>query len=138
MVVIFHNNLKITGVQCDEFNFSHLVGKPILKGIIELIQTIPNDVVAWCHENYKEYLSYETLRAIDLPTHVIYSFNPNKTDFFNRIMGYVDLTSGIPINYENRFPTWLLSSASGVATLQLLKKALSELDEQADFDYFLK
>lgn len=138
MVQIFHNHYKITRILYDEYDFNYLKGQSVLEGISELIKVVPEASVLWCNEDYVSYLNLTVIHNLFLTSTTLYSFNPNENDFFNRVIGYVDLSSAISISYKKTYPTWLMSSEVGVASLQLFKLALELVPVNSDFDYFLK
>lgn len=139
MIVLFHDNFKITSVNSEAYELHHLIGVKLLKGIEQLSRIATDDtMLIWCHVDYTSHLNVEQIQKIDLAPNCIYSYNPNENDFFNRAMGYVDLSISMTLNYVKRYPTWLLSSKVGIAKIRLIKLALDYIPCNSDFDYFLK
>jgi glycosyltransferase involved in cell wall biosynthesis len=139
MIILFHDNSKITSIQCENFDVNHLVGTGIISGLAQLVEIAPNYYsIVWCHDRYSKNLNLDEIKKMDIPSNCIYSSNPNKKDFFDRVIGYVDLSISIAKKYENKYPSWLTSSAVGFAKLKLIKLALESIPDNSDFDYFLK
>ena len=139
MVVIYHNCFRIESVASEIVDLPHLEGLPVLRGISELATLVSNStLVVWCDVNYAHQLNLSAIEKFSLSNTSIYSFNPNHQDFFNRVMGYVDLSVAIKISPNKKYATWLMSSKVGVATLEFLKFGLSIVPQNSDFDYFLK
>lgn len=139
MVVIYHNCFRIESVISEIVGLRHLEGLPILKGISELTPFVSDaTLVVWCDVNYSNQLNLSVIEQLPLSNTSIYSFNPNTQDFFNRVMGYVDLSVAIKISPKKKYATWLMSSKVGVARFEFLKFALSIIPQNSNFDYFLK
>ncbi|WP_428225720.1 glycosyltransferase family 2 protein [Flavobacterium sp.] len=139
MIILFHNNFKITRIQSENLDVVHLVGSKVVKGLIQLVEMVPGShSIVWCHERYSGKLNLDGIKKIAISSNSLYSFNPNKKDFFDRVIGYVDLSISIAKKDKNKYPTWLVSSAVGVAKIKLIKLALESIPDNSHFDYFLK
>ena len=138
MIVVYHNKNKVIEITNVNSSFSDIDNRlSISEFLVSQAQKFPDEILLWCHINFKEELNFPEIEDLFHHKKLILSYNPSNTTFLGKSIGYVEESPFININKKVTYPTWQMSSMVGGiygSTLLAIKKE-SIFDK--DLDYFL-
>ena len=138
MIVIYHLNNKVVEVvssqnQTIDFDSTDCIAS----GINKLAVLFPNQKIAWCHFEYKEYLNLALIDEFFHHKKMLLSFCPENCDYFYEKIGYADESPYIKINKKVSFSTWQMSSLVGVIHAETLLAIKDAIPFDTNFDFYL-
>jgi glycosyltransferase involved in cell wall biosynthesis len=138
MILVFHNGKTVIElINYKATNIDSLSKKSIASVLVELAKEYPNEILVWCHQNYKEQLNVFAIEALVHHKKVLLSYNPSKEAFLDSAIGYIDASLFVKINKAVTFPTWQMSSMIGCMHAEVLLALQHTIPLDKDFDYFL-
>lgn len=138
MIIIYHNNYKITQIVSTETNnFSSELGKNIVSVLLDFAVRFEQEILVWCDENYRENLNIEIIKSLFHHPKFLFSFNPSTANYFGNGLGYIEDSAFVKVNKQARYPTWQASSTVGAIHTSVLKSCLNDIKNEKNFDYFL-
>jgi glycosyltransferase involved in cell wall biosynthesis len=138
MIILYHNGVtvielaNVKGFRIDEF--SH---KSIASILFEVAKNYPEEILVWCHQNFKEELNILAIEKLLHHKKMLLSYNPSDVSFLDSAIGYVDASLFVPINKSVTFPTWQMTSIVGCVYAKVLLAFPNEIPLDKNFDYFL-
>ena len=138
MIFLYHNNSKVTAIDSTTaIDFSNELQKDIVKAIVNIAHTNPNEILVWCHQDAKGNLNKNAIQNCFHHNKLFISFNPNNTNFLDKRIGYIEDSSFINIKKDVNYATWQMSSYCGAIHTSVVKACLNEIHLNDSFDYFL-
>lgn len=136
MIIIFHKNNKVVGIEHDGKN---IVFQPIsiIKTLFEISAEFPKELIIWCHIDFKSNLNISEFQNIFHHRKIMASFNPLQNSFLSEKIGYVEETPFVKINKKVSYPTWQMSSSVGGIYAEVLLALREDIEKNKNFDYFL-
>jgi GT2 family glycosyltransferase len=116
-----------------EFDYT----KTIASGLHEIAKQFPDKKIVWCNVAVKEQLNLEDIKTLFHHNKMMLSFSSQLHNFFDSKIGYVDESLFINVNKKVAYPTWQMSSTSGIIHASVLNAIQDEIACDADFDYYL-
>lgn len=138
MIIVYHINTKITGVvtsdnQKIEFDYQGTIAG----GLQEIAKQFPDKKIVWCHSAVKEQLNLEGIKTLFHHDKMMLSFSSTQHNFFDTAIGYVEESLFINVNKKVSYPTWQMSSVTGVIHASVLNALEDEIFCDSNFDYYL-
>lgn len=131
MIVLFHS--KNIVVDCQNYS-KDLIGSDIISSIIEISKENLDTRIAWVEDTYRSSVNYEILDQCQLND--IYFFNPKKSDFIPKEIGWIDFKSSfLNVNKSVRYSTWQVSSIAGCTYGRVISN-FQWNDKTVNFSYF--
>ncbi|WP_233264529.1 MULTISPECIES: glycosyltransferase family 2 protein [unclassified Flavobacterium] len=109
----------------------------ISEGLIQLAAGFPDEIIVWCHSNYKEHLALEKISTLFHHNKMMLSFRPKSNNFFDHSIGYIEESLFINVNKKVSYPTWQMSSYVGVIHASVLNAISDKIVCELDLDYYL-
>lgn len=138
MIVIQHNNKKITSVKVDKIEIG-VVSKTFIDEIIYLSKKYPNKVIVWSlGDIYSNYLN--EINNLDFQNeNIIYHANPSNSTTIGKDLGYIDHNSMFLLNQNVKHFSWKISSLFGVTTTNLINRVEGVLleNKKESFSFIL-
>jgi len=136
MIIVYHKNNKIVEVQAEQeiVNFAQ---STIAETIFEIAAKYPDNLMVWCHIDFKSNLNFMAFDTIFHHRKIIATYNPGLKSFLSDSIGYVEESPFIKINKKVSYPTWQMSSCVGGVHTSVLLALNGKIKIDADFDYFL-
>ncbi|MFD1294253.1 glycosyltransferase family 2 protein [Lutibacter holmesii] len=138
MIVIYHDNLKVTKVISNKtgsvpFEYNNKIAEIF----IDIAKEFPEELIFWCHQLYEDNLNLEDVHHFMSHHRMMLSYNPSENNYFVDAIGYVEQSPFININKSVKYPTWQMSSTVGVIHAAVLNALQKVIQPTLDFDYFL-
>ncbi|MBZ4041938.1 glycosyltransferase family 2 protein [Flavobacterium hibisci] len=136
MIIIYHYDSEVISVERNGVQI-YFVQKNISKSLFEIAVSYPDELMIWCHIDFKYNLNISEFEKIFHHKRIVASYNPFKNSFLSDRIGYVEESVFININKNVTYPTWQMSSCAGgihASALLALKINFSNFN---NFDYFL-
>lgn len=138
MIIIYHNNSKVIALSnAGSYSIDNAKNLTIVEFLLLLAKEYQNDLLVWCHINLKEQLDISAIEKLFHHKRLLLSYNPSKTNFIDKRIGYVDESIFINVNKTVSYPTWQMSSMVGGIYGSSLVTLKNENIHEKDFDYFL-
>jgi|688.fasta_scaffold06606_6 glycosyltransferase involved in cell wall biosynthesis len=138
MIIIYHNQLKITEIVSSEINdFPNEIGKNVVTVLLDFAEKFQNEILVWCHEIYKENLNTNEIEDLFHHKKFLFTYNPTSTNYFNRELGYIEDSPFVKVNNAIRYVTWQMSSQVGAIHSSVINACRKDLKSETNFDYFL-
>ncbi|MFN7674472.1 glycosyltransferase family 2 protein [Flavobacterium sp.] len=138
MIILYHNQSKITEIVSSEINdFPNEIGKNVVTVLLDFAEKFQNEILVWCHENYKENLNINGIDSFFHHKKFLFTFNPTSTNYFNRELGYIEDSPFVKVNKAIRYGTWQMSSQVGAIHSSIINACRKDLKSETNFDYFL-
>ena len=138
MIILCHNNFKITNIESTErTDLSNNLNRNITVVLLDLANKFENELLVWCHESQKANLNVAGITDLFHHQKLIFSYNPASITYFNREIGYIEDSPFIKVNKADRYATWQMSSCVGAVPAAVLKACLKSVKVETNFDYFL-
>lgn len=136
MIVVIHDQQKVTQLLIDEQEITTFNGERVTTVIPKLLVQYPDDLLVWCHQSAKDNVAWTSLPELfDLDRKML-SYMPN-TNFFPEAIGYIEDSISIKVNKKVTFPTWQMSSYVGGISTAVLAKVDISIWKRDNFDYAL-
>jgi glycosyltransferase involved in cell wall biosynthesis len=138
LIVLYHLNHKVVQVTVDgsqTYSFDSTIS--ISKCLHVLAQEFPDKNIFWCHFSHKENLNVEELPNYFHHAKMLLSFSTQKSNYFGRLIGYVEESIYIQVNKKVSFATWQMSSEVGLVHASVLNAIRGAIHFDANFDYYL-
>ncbi|RTY92251.1 glycosyltransferase family 2 protein [Flavobacterium sp. GT3R68] len=135
MIVAYHSDNKIIEVQSSAQNIDFDANQSIAVVLQRLAVQFPEEIIAWCHIEYKPNLNIEAISSLFHHNKMLLSYNPNG-NFLNDALGYVEDSLFVNVKKDVRYATWQMSSIVGVIHTSVLLAA-KKIKPGKDFDYYL-
>lgn len=136
MIILYHNGKNSVELANAE-DFSIDKSKSIAAVLVQLATTFPEELLIWCHQNWKEQLNVSGIGSLFHHKKLMLSYNPSHTPFLDSAIGYVDASLFVQINTAVSFPTWQMSSAVGGIHTSILLRVKDKISLDKNFDYYL-
>ena len=94
------------------------------------------EFIGWCHKTLTNQINKTKLKSIFHQHNTIQSFSTSNEFVLSEELGYVDQSNFLNVNFEDKYPTWLMSSDIGATSTELLNE-LTNVPTQISFDLFL-
>jgi GT2 family glycosyltransferase len=138
MILVFHNGKTVIELIYDKAaNIDTFSKKSIASVLVEVAKECPDEILVWCHQNYKEQLNVFAIEALVHHKKVLLSYNPSEEAFLDSAIGYIDTSLFVKLNKAVTFPTWQMSSAVGGIYAEVLLALNNKIPLDSHFDYFL-
>lgn len=138
MIIIYHNNSKVIALSnAGSYSIDKAKNLTIVEFLLLLAKEYQNDLLVWCHINLKEQLNITAFDKLFHHHKLLLSYNPSNTNFFDKIIGYIEDSPFININKEVTYPTWQMSGWVGGIQASVMNALAPELRPEKDFTYFL-
>jgi glycosyltransferase involved in cell wall biosynthesis len=138
MIIIYHNGDTIVEMaNANALSMGKVKGKSIAAVLFEMAKEYPEELLLWCHFQWKELLNVTEMEHLFHHKKLMLSYNSSNTNFIDQNIGYVDASLFIGINKQVTFATWQMSSAVGGIQAEVLLALPNEIPLDANFDYFL-
>lgn len=136
MIVVIHDQQKVTQLLIDEQEITTYNGKYVTSVLPKFLVQYPNNLLVWCHESAKNNVAWTSLPELfDLDRKML-SYLP-EINFFSDALGYVEESSFIKVNKKVTFPTWQMSSYVGGISTAVLAQMDTNIWKTDNFDYAL-
>ncbi|WP_163400268.1 glycosyltransferase family 2 protein [Flavobacterium fluviatile] len=136
MVIVYHENNKVISVwKANEIIL--FSGKNIVATLFEIASAFPNELLIWCHSDFKSNLNFHELESIFHHKRIMASYNPFPNSFLSDGIGYVDESVFINVNKKVTYPTWQMSSIAGGIDASVLLALKDNINVSDNLDYFL-
>lgn len=135
MIIIYHKSERVTNLENLEAS-DGFVGLPLLDCVLKLAKDFPEEILAWCREDYKT--QFNSREIPDFFTHhqLLFSYHIGEDSFLNNSIGYVEDSNFIKVNKSVRYSTWQMSSDVGAAHASVLNR-IPNPDRSDSFSYLL-
>jgi hypothetical protein len=121
MLILYHNSSTVVELaNAKAFDVDELSRKSIASVLLELAKKYPEEILVWCHIDFKEQLHVSAIEKLMHHKKLLLSNNPSDISFLDTAIGYVDASLFIQINKAVPFPTWQISSAVGCVHVEVL------------------
>lgn len=138
MLVIYHDGANVVElVNAKAIGIVEFSRKSIAAVLVEVAKNYPEEILVWCHLNFKEALNISEIEKLVHHKKVLLSYHPSDVYFIDSAIGYVDSSLFVRINKRVSFPTWQMSSAVGCVYAEVLVVLNDEVPMDKNFDYFL-
>lgn len=138
MIILYHNNYKITEVTSTEVgSFPNEINRNIVSVLFDFAHKYSNEILVWCEENERDNLNTNEIEKLFHHKRLLFSYNPSLENYFDRRIGYIEDSLYININKEAKYPTWQMSSVVGAVHASALNACKNDLNNSDNFDYLL-
>lgn len=138
MIIFYHNKYKITEIiSTKTIDFSSEINRNIVAVILEFSNKFKDEVLVWCDERESKNLNSTEIEKLFHHRKLLFSFNPNSENYFDRKLGYIEDSPYIKINKDVKYPTWQMSSIAGAVHASVINACKKDLNAKDNFDYFL-
>jgi len=135
MIIIYHQSEKVTNLEnldaADDF-----IGMSLSQCILKLAKDFPDEILAWCREDYKNQFDSEKIPSLFNHHQLLLSYHVDGNSFLDKYIGYVEDSNFIKVNKSVRYSTWQMSSDAGATHASVLNKAFSQ-NLSEGFSYLL-
>ena len=90
MVVIYHQNNRVTKVYRDQEKISFDTSLNIASTLMKLAEKFPTDILIWSHSTIESNIDWDALDLIFHHDRIMASFNNNQEKYFCDRIGYID------------------------------------------------
>lgn len=136
MIIVYHENNKVIGVN-DGIKKLSFSDKNIAVTLFEIAIAFPEELVIWCHSDFKSNLNVAEFHTIFHHQKIMASYNPFQNSFLSDAIGYVEESPFLNINKNVIYPTWLMSSSVGGIHASVLLALKEDVKVSYNLDYFL-
>lgn len=137
MIILYHNNSKITQVVSTETDIAwNGVNRNIAAVLLDFADKYNNEILVWCNDNEKDNLNIKVIEDLFHHKKFLFSYSPSD-NYFDRLLGYIEDSPYIRVNKEVRFGTWQMSSHTGAVQASVINACKMDLKADESFDYFL-
>ena len=138
MILLVHHNGRIKTILHDgEVLEAVTPTGDMARNLFEVARVFPEQLVLWCEQRYEAQLNYTQLENIFYHRRILCSFSVSNKQFISDRIGYIESTPFININYDQRYPTWLMSSDVGGVHASVLNAVNESQFRNKDFEYVL-
>jgi glycosyltransferase involved in cell wall biosynthesis len=138
MIVIIHeNNRVINAVDYNSKEEISAISRKPSEVLFQLAKLYPQRLIAWCHNNLKEFINETAFQNIFHHKLVMASYEVRKNNYISEKIGYVESSPFINIKKDVTYPTWLMSSCIGGIYAEVLLKFDFDAFKNDSFDYAL-
>ena len=138
MIYLIHHNNKPIKVLDDQFEvLPYKTDWSLSKIMFSLGNAFPEELIIWCDEVYFEELNREDLGAIFHHKRIMASFSVHEVNYLPQQIGYVEDTPYANINFNVRYPTWMMNADVGGIHASVLNAITSKPFLHKNFNYFL-
>ncbi|WNH11644.1 glycosyltransferase family 2 protein [Thalassobellus suaedae] len=138
MVILYHCHNKIQEVVTTKHQKIDVdKNVTLVKALHNLANQFPNEIIVWCHLDYKDYLDLKVIKTIFHHNKIMLSYHPGDHQFLDERIGYVEESVFININKKVSYPTWQMSSAVGAIHATVLLEIKNSIALDSNFDYYL-
>jgi len=138
MIVIIHNNIKVTRVfdykSKEEFQITN---SELVSAFFEIAKQFKNTLIIWCNEYLKDHINYEEISGFFHHKLIMASFNVNESFYIDERIGYVESSPFIEVDRTVKYPTWLMSSCIGGLNSDVLSCYNRRNYKNDSFEYVL-
>lgn len=124
MIILLHSDNETFDVIRDGSSLD-ITERLAVYQMISLAHKYPEDIILWVNKEYYDAVNMVELLNLFHHNRLMMSYSLSKEDFFHSKLGYVDQSVFVKINYEVRYPTWLMSTDVGM----ILSKTLVQLSK---------
>lgn len=136
MIVIFHQNQKVTGVETADLTNENFGGRAVVGVLLELSERFPDKILVWCHQSMKKWLNKTQIPLLFHHRKFLFSYHSPDKNFFDDAIGYVEDSPYVHVLKKVTYGTWQMSGTVGAAYGSLIT-AISGSNIDGDLDYFL-
>lgn len=134
MIVVYHDNRRVIEAVHKPSNSSlKVANRTIIKELLVLAHNYSNEILVWCHQSQRDNINIEGISKEFRFTNKMMSY-AEKT-YFSDIIGYVEDSPFVNINYVVCYPTWLMSPEVGAIHAENLIKFESAINLKGNFGY---
>ena len=138
MIIIYHDRSKVTQViSSTGDDFSDYRNQNVASVLLSIAAEKEDEILVWCHEKHKSQLNRNEIENLFHHKKFLFSFNPNKTNYFNRELGYIEDSPFVNLNKNIRYVTWQMSSQVGAIHCSVINACRNDIEVEANFDYFI-
>lgn len=138
MIRVYHkNNIVIDVENIDKNLLNQYLNKYISQIIFKLSSQFPDEIIVWCHCDFKEVLNITEIPNLVIHNKLLLSYNPTNDYCISDKIGYVDQSLFLRCNKNVTFPTWKMSGNVGCVHAEVLNAISAKVVKDKDFDYFL-
>lgn len=132
-----HNGRLKTILQDGEVLDAVCTSRDMARNLFEVARVYPEQLILWCDRRYEAQLNYTQLDTLFYHQRTMCSFSVSKKQYISDRIGYIESTPFIKINYNERYPTWLMSSDVGGVHASVLNAIDESKFRSGDFEYVL-
>lgn len=138
MIYIVHQNNEVLDVLNNQFGPVNLpLNKSIATTLFQVAKVYPNDLIVWCHQEYKDCINVDALPSIFHHDRIMASYTLSNHFYIPPSIGYVDQSIYIKVKKDVCYPTWLMSSDVGGVHAKVINSISNTIKKHTNFNYFL-
>lgn len=138
MIVIYHNNRRVTRVVSDNLEVIDFDGSNSIASVLmQIAMQFPDEKVSWCRQDCEGFVNWSEFPKVLHHDKIMVSYTPSSSLYMGREIGYVEESPFIKVNKKVRYPTWQMSSVIGGTHASVVTQFKGKIKESRNFDYFL-
>ena len=134
MIIVYHHSDRVSGVE-GLTGHERFLDLPVLKCVLELAKQYPDEILAWCHTNFRGGFNAQAIPKWFCHNGFLFSYDVSGNQILGSAIGYAEENIFIKVNKSVRYPTWKMSSDAGAVHLSIFQNY--DGPETDPFDYFL-
>lgn len=138
MILIYHNGKNVLElVNPKTIRLDEVSHKSIASVLVDVAKKYPEEILVWCHQNWKEKLNISEIKKLFHHNKMMLSYHTDEVNYFEKKIGYVEESPFIKVNKSVTYPTWQMSGWVGAIHAEVLLAFNNQIPFDTDFDYFL-